>query len=115
MDEYIHAIDRINHQGCVQFEYSLLEEIRGIGEKLWAQKLEDYLPYEHRTTEVFSFLKTPLKCHGIHGNGLDVCFATRDGYFISVTELETSNTVKDEDVEYLLSGNALLDLMALPK
>lgn len=110
--DYADSIDRINHQGCLHFEYSMLEEIHGIEEKKWAQKLEDYLPYEKRTAELFSFLKTPLLCHGIGGNGLNICLSTQDGYYVTVTELDTSAEVMAEDVVYLLSGQAILDLMA---
>lgn len=113
ISDYAAGIDRINHQGMLNIEYSLMDEICGIGDKEWAQRLEDFLPYEKRTAEIFSVIESPCRLHGVRGNGFNVSLATCDGYFVSFTELAAPGEVKDEDVEYLLSGKAVSELMAV--
>ena len=111
--DQVQLIERINKQGCVHFDYSTFEEMNDMVEKDWEQKLEAYLPYESRVAELFTMLKSPLMQRGIGGKVLNVCFITRDGYHVSFTELETSAEVKDDDIEYLLSGEAIADLASL--
>ncbi len=111
--DYMKNIDKLNKHGCLSIEYSLIEEIGGIVDKEWAHRLEELMPYECRTAEIFSIIKAPLRFHGVMGDLINVSFSTQDGYYVSFTELVTSAEVKNEDVEYLLSGKAIEELVAV--
>lgn len=113
--DYIKMMDEFNNQGALKLKYSLMEEICDIEEKEWAQKLEDWLPYEQRSAEVFSVFESPLAHRGIRGKACNISLATHDGYFVSVTAFDTQDEVKEEDVEYFISGQAFQDLVAMKK
>lgn len=113
--DYVGIMDKYNNQGALKFKYSLMEEICGIEEKEWAHKLEEHLPYEQRTAEVFSVIESPLKHRGIRGNVCNVSFATQDGYFISFSVIDTQDEVSDEVAKYFLSGQVFLDLLSMKK
>lgn len=113
--EYIRLIDEFNNHGDLKIKYSLMDEICGIEEKEWAQKLEDYLPYEQRSSEIFSMIESPLRYRGIKGNACCVSLVTHESYFISVTAFDTQDEVKKEDIEYFLSGQAFQDLIIAKK